>query len=259
MAEVAEEDGVVAQAVRRSARTTWSRRRAASSRGRADGVLDPEPMWPSRSRADRCDQRVVGVGDHRGSGRQAGRPRRASARRSAPARRSGRAGRGTGCRAPASAAAASAHTPVSAASSTSNSPSSAGRRPRSSAEATPGVEVGAGGVAAQRAGEARARTAAILAVVVLPFVAETHGRARAAARPAAAIASGASRSSSLPGSVVPPPRPVRRDVDAASLAPAPTLARTAITLDGAGRAGAPRRSRPAAPAGRLHASCSASA
>ena len=70
-----------------------------------------------------------------------------------------------------------------------------------------------------------ARSAAIIpAVVVLPLVALTIVVPRSRPAPRRAIASGASRSSTRPGSVVPPPRPLARLAApiaraAASLAP----------------------------------------
>src|ERR1700754_4809526 len=56
-----------------------------------------------------------------------------------------------------------------------------------------------------------ARIAAIIpAVVVLPLVAETIVAPPLRPAPSFAIASGSNRSSTRPGSVVPPPRPLRR-------------------------------------------------
>ncbi len=68
-------------------------------------------------------------------------------------------------------------------------------------------------------------TAAIIpAVVVLPLVALTIVVPRSSRSPSRAIASGSSRSSTRPGSVVPPPRPLARLAapiarEAATLAP----------------------------------------
>jgi hypothetical protein len=52
--------------------------------------------------------------------------------------------------------------------------------------------------------------AAIAAVVVFPFVAEITALPCASRRASSPIACGSSRVSSLPGSVVPPPRPAAR-------------------------------------------------
>ena len=49
------------------------------------------------------------------------------------------------------------------------------------------------------------------AVVVLPLVAETSVTPRGSSAPSSASASGLSRSRSLPGRLVPPPRPRRRE------------------------------------------------
>ena len=70
--------------------------------------------------------------------------------------------------------------------------------------------------------------ASILAVVVLPFVAEITTEPSASRRAMRSMASGAIRSSSLPGSVVPPPARVRRESPAAARAAA-TLAGKAVT------------------------------
>ncbi len=83
-----------------------------------------------------------------------------------------------------------------------------------------------------------ASTAAIIpAVVVFPLVALTRVVPPSRRAPSRAIASGSSRSSTRPGSVVPPPRPLARL--------APPIARAAATL-------APNRAltKPGGPVGR---------
>ena len=62
--------------------------------------------------------------------------------------------------------------------------------------------------------------ASILAVVVLPFVAEITSDPSASRRDMRSMASGAMRRSSFPGSVVPPPARVRRESPAAARAAA---------------------------------------
>ena len=149
--------------------------------------------------------------------------RREAARHLAPApghaaraRRSGRAGRGTGSRARPRAGATRRATSGSAASSTSNRPSSASRA-ATSAEATPETRFAPARLCASRTDGSRIR-AAIAAVVVLPFVAETSAEpcgSRAASR---STAPGSSFQSSFPGRVVPPPAPASRERPAAARA-----------------------------------------
>ena len=76
---------------------------------------------------------------------------------------------------------------------------------------------------------ARSAAASMPAVVVLPLVALTIVDPRVSSAPRREIASGAMRSSSRPGRVVPPPRPLRR-LSAPVARAIPTLARKAAAL-----------------------------
>ena len=158
--------------------------------------------------------------------RQARRPRRASARRRARARRSGRAGRGRGCRGRPRAAARAAATSGSAASSTSNRPSSASPAARR-VEATPETRFAPEWLCASR-NRGRRISAAIAEVVVLPFVAETTAAPPGGALPAGRSRRGRASTRSLPGTVVPPPRPEARERRA-------DAARSAISSASGGR------------------------
>ena len=76
---------------------------------------------------------------------------------------------------------------------------------------------------------ARRVAASMPAVVVLPLVALTIVDPSGSPAPSREIASGAIRSNSLPGSVVPPPRPLRR-LSAPVARASPTLARKAAAV-----------------------------
>ena len=144
---------------------------------RRPGRPSPNADVAARSRPIAADQRVVGVRRPAPSGRRRPATTRASARRSAPARRSGRAGRGTGCRARAAAAASAARHRAARP-----------RRPRTGRGRAPARaqqrrrDARSRGWRRRRCGTARSRgariDAAILAVVVLPLVAETTAEPR---------------------------------------------------------------------------------
>ena len=173
------------------------------------GVVDAEPQatrrGPPRGRR-RADRRR----SRRASSPPRARPRRrATARRCARARRSGRAGRGRGCPSATTRGRVRRITSGSTNSSTSSSPSSASRAVRS-VDAIPDARLAPELFQASRRGGERIALA-IAVVVVLPFVAETSATpcGSAAARPSSAP--GSSFQTSLPGSVVPPPRPAARE------------------------------------------------
>ena len=176
------------------------------------------------------DQRVVGVEDEARCARRARRPPSPTRRPAPPSRRSGRAGRGRGCRAR-SARGRAGRRPAAA----------RPRRPRTgprgrAARAAPwrlprscSSRPGCGPAGGRRR---RARAAIIPAVVVLPLVALTIVVPRSRPAPSRAIASGARRSSTRPGSVVPPPRPLAR-LAAPIARAAATLAPNSATAPGA--------------------------
>ncbi len=192
-----------------------------------------------------ADLRVVAVDDQLGVG-QLRRPRRASAPRRARARRTGRAGRGTGCRGAARADAAGARPRGAHASSTSNSPSSAARAARR-VEATPETRFAPEPLWATRT-DGRRISATIAVVVVLPFVAETSADPRGSRAASASIAPGSSFQSSFPGSVVPPPRPARRES-------APAARSTDASSSSASGGRIARTPYPGHPPGRLAFTC----
>ena len=168
------------------------------------------------------DQRVVGVEDEARCARPGPRPSSPTRRPAPPSRRSGRAGRGRGCRARSVAGSSCSTTRGSQASSTSNRPS--WPRCSSSAVATPQVMFEPARLWTGRRPSAARMAAIIPAVVVLPLVALTIVVPRSRPAPRRAIASGSRRSSTRPGSVVPPPRPLARLAapiarEAATLAP----------------------------------------
>ena len=180
---------------------------------RLRGVLDPEVDDPLAAAllgvaAEVGDQRVVGVEDETRSGRPARRPSSPTRRRGSRSRRSGRAGRGRGCRARSGSGRAAPR------------PSAARpRRPRtaprcrscsSSAVAIPQVMFEPARLWTGERPSASSTAAIIPAVVVLPLVALTRVTPRPRPEPRREIASGARRSSTRPGSVVPPPRPLAR-------------------------------------------------
>ncbi len=175
-------------------------------------VVEAEPDDVGATVAERADDRVVGRQHEQRLGRQARRPSSASARPPAPARRSGRAGRGTGCESSSARGRVRRAISGSANSSTSNSPSCAPAGAVSSALATPDSRFAPAPLRhSSCSGSSAAASSAEL--VVLPLVAETSttpSGSRAARR---SMASGARRSSALPGRLVPPPRPLRRDSD----------------------------------------------
>src|SRR5204862_1752823 len=107
-------------------------------------------------------------------------------------------------------------------SSTSNSPSSAPRA-RRRVEATPETRFAPELLWATRA-VGRRISAAIEAVVVLPFVADTSTEPRGRRRASRSIAPGSSFHRSLPGRVVPPPRPAARDTAPAARSTAASTA-----------------------------------
>ncbi len=171
-------------------------------------VLQAERDRGRRRGADRRHQRIVDVVDHRRTEPRRRRPWSASGRRSAPARRSGRAGRETGCPAPGARGeerrprrAAPPRRPRTGPPRRGRPP--AARMPRRRSRLAPPA------LRHSRRPSASSTAAAILAVVVLPLVAEITvvDVSRPASRP---IASGSIRSSSFPGSVVPPPARLSR-------------------------------------------------
>ena len=196
------------------------------------GSSSPKRSRRSRSRRQVADLRVVGVRHDVGRRVEVARPPGASARRRAPARRSGRAGRGRGCRGRPHAGCTRRATSGSAASSTSNSPSSASRA-ESRVEATPESRFAPARLWARRSRGERI-AAAIAAVVVLPFVAETSTEPSGSRAASRSTASGSSFESSFPGKVVPPPVPVSRErVPAALAAAIPATSGTRGRIGGA--------------------------
>ena len=191
-------------------------------------------------RAPRASRSAGRRRSRRARSRPAGRRRpRASARRRARARRSGRAGRGRDCRGRPHAGARAAAPPGRAASSTSRRPSSACRAARR-VEATPETRFAPEWLCARRK-RGRRISAAIAAVVVLPFVAEmtaVPAGSRAASR---SIAPGSSFERSLPGTVIPAPAPTRRE-SAATPRAARISRRRQHAREGTRRAGVPRSS-----------------
>ena len=100
-------------------------------------------------------------------------------------------------------------------------------RHASSADATPEARFAPAAFRhSRRSGSSMA--ASIFAVVVLPFVAETTTTPPAIRRDSLGMASGAIRRSSLPGRLVPPPAPARRDSPAAARAAATLAGKTII-------------------------------
>ena len=85
--------------------------------------------------------------------------------------------------------------------------------------------------------------AIIPAVVVLPLVALTIVEPSLSRPPRRAIASGARRSSSRPGSVVPPPRPLRRLSAPIAREPARLALKPALTVGAGAITRSARRSR----------------
>ncbi len=152
--------------------------------------------------------RVVGVQDELRVGQRGRRLAPAGGER-ARARRNGRAGRGRGSRAAAPSAGRAA--PPRA---------EPPRRPRtgrarrrgsaSRAEATPETRLAPALLWATRT-RGRRISAAIAVVVVLPFVAETSTEPCGSRAARASISPGSSFHASLPGRVVPPPRPASRE------------------------------------------------
>ena len=226
-------------------------------------------MTPSRGAllgvaAEVGDQRVVGVEDEARCARRARRPSSPTRRPAPPSRRSGRAGRGRGCRARSARGSSCVGDPrqpglvdLEQALVGRAARAAPWRRPRS-CSSRPGCGPGARPSAAS--------TAAIIpAVVVLPLVALTIVVPRSRPAPRRAIASGARRSSTRPGSVVPPPRPLARLAApiaraAATLAPnsAAAAAARGQARPAAARARSARAAAPAArPAGRSRCSPSA--
>ena len=123
----------------------------------------------------------------------------------------------------------------SAASSTSNSPSSglfADRR----LDVTPESRFAPDELYASRTRGDRI-SAAIAAVVVLPFVAETSAEPSGRRRARRSSTSGSIDASTLPGTVVPPPAPTSRESRAATRAPAIPTVRGTRTLTAGGYPG----------------------
>ena len=177
---------------------------------RAARVVDAEDDRAGAVARELADLRVVAVHDERRVAR--GAPATACAparRRRARARRSGRAGRGRGCRGrrPAAARArrprAAPPRPPRTARARRRARRAASRRRRRRGSRRSGC--------ARAARDRRRISAAIAAVVVLPFVAEMSAEPSGSRAASRSIAPGSSFQSSLPGTVVPPPVPASRE------------------------------------------------
>ncbi len=166
-------------------------------RSRDPGVVEAVHGGQAVLRRERSELRVVAVDDERGGRRRARRPPRASAARRARARRSGRAGRERDCRGRRCGARTRRITSGRAASSTSSSASSASAE-ASRVEATPETRLAPERLWARRKRGSRI-SAAIAAVVVLPFVAEMTAAPAGSLAASRSIAPGSSFERSLPG------------------------------------------------------------
>ena len=202
----------------------------AGGRARAPRIVDAEQESAVATVRERGDERVVGVDDDGRVGRRGVRPQPASARRCARARRSGRAGRGRGCRGTRRAVGCAA-SPRAARTRRPRAAPGPRRAAASSVEATPEARFAPEWFQARRCVGERIALA-IAVVVVLPFVAETSATPWGSRAASASRAPGSSFQTSLPGSVVPPPRPAAREsrptsraADVSSASRAPTASR----------------------------------
>ena len=179
------------------------------ARSRLSRVVEPEANRARAPVGEIGDDGIVGVHDERGRRGELRRSPLASAPRRSRARRSGRAGRETGSRASRRAAVVRVSASGSAPSSTSKRPSSAPRA-ATRADAIPERRLAPARFHARRVSAPRI-SAAIAVVVVFPFVAETSATPSGSRAARASTAPGSTFHSTLPGSVVPPPRPTARE------------------------------------------------
>ena len=175
----------------------------------AEGSSTPKTSASGRSRASSPTCGIVAVDDQRSVAGKRAHRRAPPARRRARARRSGRAGRGRDCRGRPRAAARARRPRAAPPRPPRRGPSSAARASRS-VEATPETRFAPELLCARRT-RPRRISAAIAAVVVLPFVAEISGGAEREPRGQPVDRRRIELPEQLPGTVVPPPAPARRD------------------------------------------------